>query len=741
MTLSSCKRFLTAVAVVSLIAYTPAKVAGCGSSPSFSASRYPAFQFVDTPAPVSLSGEINSETINFWRHYTNNKVSRDAITDFLNTATAESVRKRTGKNPFLKYLVEGRHVEALKFLELSLSFNAAQRKFYDETWDYERPDLSSLAAFADKLTLPPITNPLFDRYLFLDIRANAAAHRYEEVIRLWERYGADVKDEALKARMEGYLGGAYYHTKRYVDAISIFAANGDTNSLNWCLAHMVGTDNLSRLFEADPNSVAVEYVLQDYMNYLWLLKLNRANEYSFPMPGNPYRNGDDTVDKTDLDRECSRFITLANHVLRDKRVKYPMMWETAKAFALNMMGRGNEASTAIEHAGKLDGTSTMADNLTRVRFWIDLSNLDEHDTKEVKSLADRYNTLYNRAAGQSGLASQAYGNTVAPQAIADYTFLADFIIPYLSLQYRDTPRYSRVLAMMEGVKRMENGEGYWSFDPTHLLTSQLPAAGVSALVQMLHNPDRLNALDAAILSSAQPDTNPLYDALGRIEMAHGNYGKAIGYFDRIDPYWIARQNYYPFLCRRTIDKTKPFARHQTSYQTFDSIEVTAPVNYRADYCRTLARLKQQFDDAIGEAKAVAGYEYASALFQASAQGDLWALADNGWSAYEQADALSQRADSVLLQSLAMTSDPATRGRILYGIAAITPSKESGSTWSLNEGRDNKNHYRWETPSETQLMAYRELGKLYPTLTDPYIKGCDMLKAYIADAILPARKEE
>lgn len=736
MTLSFCKRFLTAVAVISLMAYTPAKVAGCGWSPSFSASRYPAFQFVDTPAPVSLSGDINSETINFWRHYTDDKVSRDAITDFLNTATAESVRKRTGKNPFLKYLVEGRHVEALKFLELSLSFNAAQKKFYDETWDYERPDLSSLTNFADRLTLPPTSNPLFDRYLFLDIRANAAAHRYEEVIRLWRRYGADVKDEALKARMEGYLGGAYYHTGRYVDAISIFAANGDTNSLNWCLGHMVGTDNLSRLFEADPNSVAVEYVLQDYMNYLWLLKLNRANEYSFPMPGNPYRNGDDTVDKTDLDRECSRFITLANRVLRDKRVKYPMMWETAKAFALNMMGRGTEARTAIEHAGKLEGTSTMAGNLIRVRFWIDLSNLDEHDTIAVKSLADRYNMLYSKAAGQSGIAASL---PVAPGYIADYTFLADFIIPYLSLQYRDTPRYSRVLAMMEGVKRMENGEGYWSLDPAHLIVSKLPVAGLSNLTYKLHNPDKLSQLDKAILSSAQPDTNPLYDALGRIEMSRGNYGKAIGYFDRIDPYWIARQDYYPFLCRRTIGKTKPFARYQTSYQTFDSVEVSTPVNYRADYCRRLASLKQRFDDATGEPKAVAGYEYASALFQASAQGDLWALADNGWSAYEQADRLSQRADSVLLQSLAMTENPTTRGRILYGIAAITPSKETDSTWSLNEGRDNRNHYQWKTPSDMQLMAYRELGKLYPTLTDPYITGCDMLKAYIADAILPARK--
>lgn len=738
MTLTSCKRFLTAVAVVSLMAYIPPDIAGCGWSPSFSASRYPAFQFVDTPAPVSLSGEINSETIDFWRHYTNDKVSREAITDFFNTATAESVRKRTGKNPFLKYLVAVRHVEALKFLELSLSFNAAQRKFYDETWDYERPDLSSLANFADKLTLPPTANPLFDRYLFLDIRANAAAHRYGEVIKLWERYGADIKDEALKTRMEGYLGGAYYHTKRYVDAISIFAANGDTNSLNWCLAHMVGTDNLSRLFEADPNSVAVEYVLQDYMNYLWLLKLNRANEYSFPMPGNPYRNGDDTVDKTDLDRECSRFVILADRVLRDRRVQYPMMWETAKAFALNMMGRGNEAKTAIVHAGKLNGTSAMADNLARVRFWIDLSNLDEHDTKEVKSIADRYNMLYSKAAGQSGIAASL---PVAPGYIADYTFLADFIIPYLSLQYRDTPRYSRVLAMMEGVKRMENGEGYWSFDPTHLIVSKLPVAGLTDLIYKLHNPGKLSQLDKAIISSARPDTNPLYDALGRIEMSRGNYGKAIGYFDRIDPYWIARQDYYPFLCRRTIGKTKPFARNQTSYQTFDSVEVSTPVNYRVDYCRQLASLKQRFDDATGEDKAVAGYEYASALFHASAQGDLWALADNGWSAYEQADRLSQRADSVLLQSLPMAENPTIRGRILYGIAAITPSKETDSTWSLNEGRDNKTHYRWETPSDTQLMAYRELGKLYPTLTDPYITGCDMLKAYIADAILPARKRE
>ena len=39
-----------------------------------------------------------------------------------------------------------------------------------------------------------------------------------------------------------------------------------------------------------------------------------------------------------------------------------------------------------------------------------------------------------------------------------------------------------------------------------------------------------------------------------------------------------------------------------------------------------------------------------------------------------------------------------------------------------------------------MEAYAELARLYPSIKDPQIKGCDVLKAYIDNAILPAARD-
>lgn len=280
------------------------------------------------------------------------------ISDFINTATYADVKDRRDKNPFFRYLVEHNDTAAIGFLSESLDFSEALANYYQNVWDYRKPSESGLSEIVDRLSIPSENNPMFERYVFLDIRANAAMHRYDKVIELWNRYNKMIKNENLRERMLGYLGGAYYHTKNYVDAISIFSNNGDVNSLNWCLARLVGIDNMIKLFNENPNSDAVYYVLQDYMNYLWLLKLNQAQEFSFAFPGNPYRNGAYDVEG-DLTRECRRLIAVADMAVADARVEYPAVWATAKAFALNLLNDGKCVKKS--HIGGFEASRNRGD--------------------------------------------------------------------------------------------------------------------------------------------------------------------------------------------------------------------------------------------------------------------------------------------------------------------------------------------------------------------------------------------
>ncbi len=728
-----------AAAAVSLLAiFNPSEPAACGWEPSYSASRYPAFLLTDTPVSYPRDSDVSYETVAFWEEYVGNRVDYSDIRDFFNTATYTSVARRTDRNPFFLYLVKNNKTAAIRFLEKSIQFNEALAARTDESWDYRKPDDSRLGAIAAGITIPAKTSPLFGRYVFLAMRVNSALKRYDEVVSLWNRYSPSIPDGALKERMRGYLGGAYYYQKNYVDAISIFAENGDAASLNWCLSHLVGTDNLEKLFRHDPNSIAVQYVLQDYMNYLWLLRLNRAREFNFAMPGNPYRNSE-TEDDTDLASECRRFLPLADKAMADPKVSDPMMWATAKAFALNMMGNGDEAKSAIARAAGLKGTQAMKSNMERVRLWIDFSNLNESDTKESASVAERYNALYARAAGEAPVAANRPVD-FPPSYIANYTFLADFLVPYAAIIYRNTPRYARALAMMEGIRNMNMGETYSYFNPEKLPTASLPASAIAALLEMAADPAKLSPLDKAILSGAHLNMNPIYDSMGRIELSRGNYAKALDYFEKIDPFWISRQSYYPYLQIRYNAPSVPFKRRDSRDLDADSISNPESHNYRADLCRKLIYLKKTFQSTAGEAKAIAGYNYAAALFQASAQGDLWALSDNCWSTTTPSDSLSRLADRILAESVTYAENPTLKGQILFAKAGIRAPKPDDNYLPQPFYLTSEGHYQWNRPTKSQMEAYAELARLYPSIKDPQIKGCDVLKAYIDNAILPGARD-
>ncbi len=728
MILNFCKPFLTAVAVISVSIFSAADADACGWEPIHSPSRYPAFLFVNTPAVKPVDSNLNQETLDFWHNYTDGNVTMPEIEEFMNNATYSEVMSGKVDSPFFKYLVDKNDTAAISFLAESLRFNEARKSYAADSWEYHNPADSNLSEIVDGIKIPSAKNPMFERYVFLDVRANAALHRYDKVIELWNRYSGMIKNESLRERLLGYLGGAYYHTHKYVEAISIFSKNGDANSLNWCLARLVGSDNMLELFKEDPNSDAVYYVLQDYVNYLWLLKLNNVNEWNFAFPGNPYRNGDYDGDG-DLTRECERLIGVADIALADSRVEYPAVWAAAKAFALNLLDKGADAKKVIKQAAALKATEAMKCNLSRVEFWIDFSNYREGE--DSATLAERYNTLYVKAQSQAPIvANLGYNQFYSyPQDIADYVFLADFMVPYATLMYRDSGLYYRALAMMSGVKAMNSKQDYSAFEPSRLSTSDLQYNGMAMMVECLDNRDRLPAIDKAIFSSGAVDVNPFYDALGRIELSKGEYGKAAEYFDRLDPYWIGRQGYFAYLQTRYDKPSKPFQRVLRGWELIDSLSLIDTDNYRADYARKLQGLKLNYDAARGHEKAIAGYEYSAALFQASAQGDLWAISNNLWSTGMQVDSLSQRAVEVLLDSEKFADDVNVKARILFAIASIQSGDDAPSLIWMRGGADKWN---WTTFSSIQLNAYAELARIYNKIDDARIKSCDILSSYMTE---------
>lgn len=702
-----CKKLAAAVSVM----LVPAGAAlACGWESELTSSRFPAFQFVDTPGTRPLSDDINSETIDFWCDYTGNEVTYSDVRSFIADADGETIRNGRGKTPLLDWLYSRNDTAAIAFLQHSLDFSDALNQYTRDAWDYTGPGQSRLPKVAAAITVPSRSNPMFERYVFLAMRAAAALHDYEKVISLWSRYKDQIANQQLLQRMEGYLGGAYYHTGRYADAIDIFAANGDANSLNWCLSHLVGTDNLSRLMRRSPESDAVYYVLQDYMNYLWLLWLNQeGSALSFDN-----HNNESAVENEDLTKACNSLIALADSALADRRLQHPMVWATARGLAYGLMGDTLQAQKSLSLASSLAGTKAMKQNLWRIRLWNDLAASGRTDA----DVANRLNALFLKARPQAAMVPDYGTYSYAPGDVADFAFLTDFLVPYMARQHRDTPQFYRPMAMMEAVRRMKPSKNYVDYKPSAVKTASLQWRGINELIDKIDPRSAKSPVDTVIFSCANIEPDPLYDAMGRVELANGNYAAAAGWFNQVNPYWMARQNYYPYLQLRSGAASVPFGRCQRSWLTDEDIDTLRSVNYRADYCRKLQALEARYEAATGQEKARAAYDFADALFQASAQGDLWAVGDNGWSVYSNVDPLSRKAAEVLSRSANLASDREMKASMLFALASI--ATEDVEPWQSNV-----------KPWDQHADAYRQLAALLPGLKDRRITGCDVLKQYIS----------
>lgn len=120
MILNFCKICLKRVSIINLALLFVGETYACGWEPHHSPSRYPAFQFINTPLVRNYyEKETNWETIRYWYNYADGKIGMNEISDFINTATYADVKDRRDKNPFFRYLVEHNDTAAIGFLSES----------------------------------------------------------------------------------------------------------------------------------------------------------------------------------------------------------------------------------------------------------------------------------------------------------------------------------------------------------------------------------------------------------------------------------------------------------------------------------------------------------------------------------------------------------------------------------------------------------------------------------------------
>lgn len=676
-----------------------------------------AFDYLDDHSASDMPDltDNNKETVDFWYRYTDKVVPERVIKKFLDTP-----RSKWSSSALITYFRQTDDKEAIDLLTTSARLNETIRNYLeDDFWSYSENIRSAVEPIYRSITIPA-GGKLRDRWVFLKMRALYVGQQYPSVLALWQSDGSKIADSALRQRAEGYLAGVYYKDGKYVEALEIYARQGDYNSISWCMEQLAGLRSLQDLAEKYPHSKAVDYVLQDYVNYLatstcepctWCdtptvyctSQLGEYRKYELP---------DQNVHKA---RE--EFIALANKVLADGKVLHTQPWALAKALVLEVDGQHQAATTALAVAASMDADNEMLANYKRVKTYIDLhaTGTPEGDasfSEEFETLAEL--AKVEKANIQKVLMSDnpTQDNAKTPYA-KNHNFMHDILLPEMYEYFKKSGRMKLAYTTF-GI----NDD--WGSPTIMKLSSDGSVDDLKELQKMQTAPD--GPLEACLVKMHPFDNRMLDDMIGTRLVRECKFDEALTYLDKVPVAWSREQNYYPYLVGRSISVTHPFVRRKKMPS-----EAKSPRNLKADMVRNVITLKNSYNNATGNAKARAAFEYANALFSISNRGDLWAVSDFSWSYYSTPDALAHKAYEIMAANLSNATTNTTRGNLFYGILSIPEGDEDMWEYSYDYDSD-KTERRIKSLSSLQREGLQYLRDHRYELAD-YVSSCDIYSVY------------
>ncbi len=698
-----------------------------------------------------------TETVDFWSGYVGGAVSRDDITDFFNKATIDSVtpQSRGARYPFFAHLLRKNDRNALNYINMCLEFNKQLDEIYGYSWSYDKPDNSDLGALlqqVDKVTASAVFKP---RYELLKIRIHGALKDDQGVMEVWEKAGKKMKPSALRNRLEGYVGGVLYRQGRYPEALDCFYNSGDKTSMMWCVDKLVGAANLKALYDHDPNSLALLYIVQDYMNYL--IAQSQAGHRPDGKPEDDWSIGVQDNEIRDAAGRpvydvvgCRQAMTsMIEHVLNDGKSDSPMMWATALG-VLKVIGGDNKGGLqTLREAATLAGTGQMKDNLANFTLWALMRNSGcgdfTIDREFATALQQRYNTI-SKAARNYMLDYSKEGRlkrTFNEKTLENRNFLIEFFAADAIDHYYSQGNCNLAMSIMAMLDNMPGSDSRYyrrlrqDLDKTRSLDES------KAFLKYATGGATGNPIDRLLHSYAARQTDLANDVIGTRLMRQGQFTEALTYLSQVDPKWARVQAIAPYLHHTFISYSPDYG---VGYRfKRDKGQRFAPYlndNLKADFCASLIDALEQFESATGDEKAGHALAVAALLHYGSPLGDNWAVSEYQWSVYEPVNEFTTMSQQWLEKAAKLTRDPKTLCQIYYAMLSMPGQKGEYDTYEapvqhITDRRHNNGSvvYFFDSPTPTQRKAFDYVVNHLQELNDDYscchISHCDVLQAYTA----------
>lgn len=738
------KIYLASVSLLCAFLCCPIESKGCGGE---SYNPYGISVFFEG-IPLNTNSEDKpgyEETLDFWENYTNGVVSRQDIRKFFDNVSYKNTGDATKYN-FYQYLVNKNDREALEYIAYCLELGELVDEYQGNLWDYDTPSVDGFYNFIDRIEKVKTSKTFKPRYDFLKIRAYGGAKDNEGVMKIWNKSGKKLQPSPLKTRMEGYVGGVLYREGNYVDALDYFAKTGDQNSILWCIEKLAGTDNLTQLYDHDPNSVAIPYIINDYINYLisYTDAGRKFNNTTFKRPDDYYFEPMTSDEIADLRNQISQMSGLCKRVLSEGKTENPKMWTNALGVLQIIAGNENIGLETLKDAENLKDNEQSENNRRNLTLWALLLNSGKGNSNLDSEFANALVSFYKKVYNEAKSVSKDYSKTAREnrenyisQATANYKFLYDFMNAEATSHYISIRQPERAMAFEALVASLPDLK-YYNYDLETFRYNLDKGINLDDVKKFLAyaetNEDsshiNQNPVDKVLKPYAAANVNLINDIIGTRLMREGKFKQALPYLTEVDTKWIKTQPISPYLNRWfSSGEYYDFRRHTTRGNP-EHFYVNN--NQKAEICSKFIEEIEEYNNLTGDAKARKALDLAALSHFASPLGDGWAISEYTWSSVVPKNEFTLMAQSWLGKAKAAATDAKTKALVNYALLAMPTGSEFDKIAIGNTSTSNGLKYFIYSPTGEQKEALRSLANGFNTISDlPYhITSCDVLKSYV-----------
>lgn len=561
-------------------------------------------------------------------------------------------------------LAESDDPEVKRYLELARSCEKLRQK-RNSRWYYPtKGDDIVLCSLEDVLNeaLAYRGTKLKDRYALQAARAMFSLGKYSQMLEWWNRISNEIRDEAIRRSIQGYVAGAMFRTGQEEKALQYYTSIGDISSITFCLKQRkdyAGDRTLLEYLSVHcPDEPFVLSILQDYVT--------RLEAYA------------DFHAKRGTVEACYEMCMKAS-----ARSNSPAPWLYCAAFLKNQMGQPYVASNILSRAEDCESSSFIKESVKVLRILIDaqissynkayeekllkdLSWLDEkicvnitdkvrEETADLSRLKFGYSYYYwndmMRKVVLGTVVPRMFEAGKAPLALllANY---ADYRLLMLVGNVAVREKWDEPVRYVSLADYRRNSCFNWYDFSNHYfrILDNTTTSNIVAYERSLKNP--VGSLETFLHKRSYRNDDYLNDLIGTKYLRELDYIKAVAYLEKVSKDYQAYLNTSPYM------DTNPFSSNPEQYTSG---------TYKLDFARKMVDYDSLIDickdqDIVGEAVIMKGLGIRSSFT------NCWALTHYGKSEYnpwyedKNTVDILHRANTIIREGLGIIRDPELAAR-------------------------------------------------------------------------------